>query len=96
MRSKHYSLCVLFLVAIFFISVSGVYSAPSSDYPLEVVVTGPGFTDTIRFADHTGSLSEGNWIVLSGGADLTLPAMTLSYSGVTAASYQRGANTVTI
>jgi methanogen extracellular protein (TIGR04279 family) len=96
MRNKHDFSLILFLVAVTCIGGSSVYAAPSSDFPLDVVVTGPGFTDTVRFADHTDSLSEGNWVILSGGTDVTLPAITLSYSGVTDASYQRGGNTITV
>ena len=96
MRHRHSFSWVLVLVAVACAAVSDVCAAPSSDYPLEVVVTGPGSLDTMRFADHTGVLGEGNWIVLSGGTNVTLPAITLSYDGVTGASYQRGGYTIVI
>lgn len=70
---------------------------PSSDFPLVITVTDHStFTDTIRFADHTNSPIEGNWITLGGGTDAALPQITMTYSGVEEATYTRNGNQVTL
>jgi methanogen extracellular protein (TIGR04279 family) len=70
---------------------------PSNDFPLAITVTDHStFTDTIRFADHTNSPMEGNWITLGGGTDAALPQITMTYSGVEEATYTRNGNQVTL
>ncbi|MFH2111187.1 MAG: TIGR04279 domain-containing protein [Candidatus Bathyarchaeota archaeon] len=87
---------ILALLTIIATPVSAAPPPPDATYPLVVQVLGPGFVDTIRFADHTSSPMEGNWITLGGGTDAALPQITMKYSGVTQATYTRSGNQVTL
>jgi len=69
-----------------------VNAATSADFPVEVT----DGTYTFRFATHTGSGTEGNWIELTGGSDITLPEITLYYNGITSADYDKGVNNVVV
>jgi len=85
---------IISLLTIMVIQVSAIPLMPSADFPLVIQVDSPGSTDYIRFANHTNSPMEGNWITLSGGTGVALPQITMKYTGVNQATYTRNGNQV--
>jgi len=71
-------------------------SAHSNVYVVNVTITYNNVTEKILFADHTSSLEDGNWIKLAGGTTVKIPELTLSYSGVSSATYMREGRTIRI
>jgi len=95
--SKRY-LAVIILVAVALSIISqgplmkgfNVCYADADTYPVQVTIKYDGVTETLHFADHSSELKEGNWIALSGGRIVELPApITLTYAGVDSATYVR-------
>jgi methanogen extracellular protein (TIGR04279 family) len=85
------------LIAFYQSEVTLVPPLPSIQlYPVQVEVTYDGSVDRILFADHTDSLTEGNWIRLTGGTSVEIPEITLKYNGVTSATYTRDGKTIKI
>lgn len=63
-----------------------VYAAPDADWPLEVTI---GLKD-YKFATHSGSATEGNWIELldSTGTSFPLPTISFEYSGISSGLHE--------
>lgn len=49
-------------------------------------------TENLSFANHIESPTEGNWIKLSGGTPVTLPALNLVFNGVNISNYMHNAS----
>ncbi len=61
-----------------------------------VQMTSIGLTEEVGFAHHSGSLSSGNWIVLSGGTAVNLPTLQLQYQGVNSVTFTKAGKNVQI
>jgi len=79
------------ILALMLLTVA-VIAQPTQEFPVTVQVN----TEKYYFADHTDSLTEGNWIVLYGGSQWRLPTLRATYQGVSSATYTRDGNTITI
>ncbi len=53
-------------------------------------------TENVTFANHSESLTEGNWIELSGGTSIELPQITFIYNGVNYTEHIHSGKTIVI
>lgn len=84
MRSRSRAAFVVALVLAFSVVLPGllVQGVPSL-YPVIVTVG----ADRVLLASHSSDPEEGNWIELSGGTDVAIPDLTLTYEGPDSAVY---------
>jgi len=75
---------ILFAVFIFFLIPAAAGSAMDSPYLLNISINS---TENVSFANHNESAMEGNWIKLSGGTPVTLPALNLVFNSVNSSNY---------
>jgi methanogen extracellular protein (TIGR04279 family)/PGF-pre-PGF domain-containing protein len=77
----------------FFLIPAAAGSAMDSPYLFNISINS---TENLSFANHNESLTEGNWIKLSGGTPVTLPALNLVFNGVNSSNYTRNGKTINI
>lgn len=75
----------------FFITIA-LASIGSAEYLVWVKIDG----ENITFANHSPSLDDGNWIVLTGGIEVEIPELTFVYSGVNNTIYIHSGKNITI
>lgn len=77
-RRLNWVLLFAFLASSFILIV---YAAPGLEpdqfFPVYLKITESGETETIIFSDRTSSFSDGNWISLSGGWEISIPSLSL-------------------
>ncbi len=82
---------MLIFISIFCISIAFLTSSANAQYLVWVRID----SENITFANHSGSLEEGNWIVLTNGVVVEIPELTLVYSGINNTIYtQSGRNII--
>jgi len=84
---------ILFTVFIFFLIPAAAGSAMDSPYLLNISINS---TENVSFANHNESAMEGNWIKLSGGTPVTLPALNLVFNSVNSSNYTLDGKTINI
>jgi len=84
---------ILFTVFIFFLIPAASGSAMDGSYLLNISINS---TENVSFANHNESPMEGNWIKLSGGTPVTLPALNLVFNGVNSSNFTRNGKTINI
>jgi methanogen extracellular protein (TIGR04279 family)/PGF-pre-PGF domain-containing protein len=84
---------ILFTVFIFFLIPAAAGSAMDSPYLLNISINS---TEYVSFANHNESPMEGNWIKLSGGTPVTLPALNLVFNSVNSSNYTLDGKTINI
>ena len=84
---------ILFAVFIFFLIPAAAGSAMDSPYLFNISINS---TENVSFANHNESPTEGNWIKLSGGTPITLPALNLVFNGVNSSNYTLNGKTINI
>ena len=78
---------------IFFLIPAAAGSAMDSPYLLNISINS---TENVSFANHNESPTEGNWIKLSGGTPITLPALNLVFNGVNSSYFTHNHKTINI
>ena len=76
--------CLITVIIAMFMFIGVTAYGADSDFPLVLNISGSIY----EFATH-GSSADGNWITLSGGTDITLPQISLIYSGASGANYSK-------
>ncbi len=77
--------CLISVIIAMFMFIGATTFGADSDFPLYLNISGTVY----EFSTHTGSTSDGGWIKISGGTDITLPYLSLVYSGVSGANYTK-------
>jgi methanogen extracellular protein (TIGR04279 family)/PGF-pre-PGF domain-containing protein len=80
-------------VFIFFLIPAAAGSAMDSPYLFNISINS---TENVSFANHNKSPTEGNWIKLSGGTPITLPALNLVFNGVNSSNFTHNGKTINI
>ena len=100
---KRVSILVLLLLSVSSVApvvnqllLTSVEGVPGWVPQTKVQMTSIGLTEEVGFAHHSGSLSSGNWIVLSGGTTVNLPTLQLQYQGVNSVTFTKAGKNVQI